>query len=339
MASKAWEMTSPDGTIYLTGRVMLDDGTTPVEPVTIECVCHGAPRVQGYTDQKGRFNFQIGQKAQGLPDATADSSGTPGATQLTNCDLRAVVAGFRSDNVSLAGRRLHDDPNVGTILLHRMATVEGAAISLTSLQAPKEARRAFEKALQDSRRNKSAEAAKEFRTAVDIYPQYAAAWYELGRIEEQGSDIAQARQSFASAIAADARFISPYLSMAELEAKAEHWAELANFTGALLRLDAVDYPAAYFYDATAHLNLGQIDTAEKSARAGEKLDTAHQYPQLERVLAMTLEHKKDYAGAAAHLRSYLRLAPDAEDAAQIKKELAELERPSDATGPARAARE
>jgi tetratricopeptide (TPR) repeat protein len=101
----------------------------------------------------------------------------------------------------------------------------------------------------------------------------------------------------------------------------------------------VDYPVAYLYDATAHLNLGQIDTAEKSARAGEKLDTAHQYPKLERVLAMTLERKNDYAGAAAYLRSYLMLAPDAEDAAQIKKELAELERLAGATGQARAAHE
>jgi tetratricopeptide (TPR) repeat protein len=339
MMSRAWAMNSPNGSIYLTGKVMLDDGTPPVGPVTIECVCNGAPRVQGYTDQKGRFNFQIGQRAGVMPDATEDSSGTQGTTQLTNCDLRALVAGFRSDSVSLGGRRLLDDPNVGTILLHRLANVEGAAISLTSLQAPKEARRAFDQALQDRRRNKPVEAGKELRKAVDIYPKYAAAWYELGRIEEQGADIAQAGKSFASAIAADPKFISPYLSMAELEAKAEDWAEVANFTSTLLRLDAVDYPAAYFYDATAHLNLGQIDTAEKSARAGEKLDTAHQYPKLERVLAMTLERKKDYAGAAAHLRSYLMLRPDAEDAAQIKNELAELQRLADATERARVAHE
>ena len=338
MLSRAWGMSSPNGSIYLTGKVMLEDGTPPVGPVPIECVCNGAARVQGYTDQKGRFNFQIGPKAGVMRDASEDSSDTTGTMQLANCDLRAVVAGFRSDTVSLEGRRLLDDPNVGTILLHRLANVEGTAISLTSLQAPKEARRAFDKALQD-RRNKPAEAAQELRKAVDIYPQYAAAWYELGRIEEQGADIAQARKSFASAIAADAKFISPYLSMAELEAKAENWAELANFTSTLLRLDAVDYPVAYLYDATAHLNLGQIDTAEKSARAGEKLDTAHQYPKLERVLAMTLERKNDYAGAAAYLRSYLMLAPDAEDAAQIKKELAELERLAGATGQARAAHE
>lgn len=351
---------SLNGNIYLTGNVMLDDGTPPPDPVTIERVCGGAPRAQAYTDKKGRFSFQIGQTAGVMQDASEESAGLPGANrpatsivsgigpqqqqqpnapdmQLANCDLRAVLAGFRSDSVTLGGRRLLDDPNVGTIVLHRLANVEGSAVSMTSLQAPKEARRAYDRALQDLRRNKLPEAGKELRKAVDIYPNYAAAWYELGRIQEQNQDIEQARKSFANAMAADAKFISPYLKLAELEAKAENWAELAGTTSRLLKLDAVDYPMAYFYNATANLNLSQINEAERSARAGEKLDTPHRYPRLEQVLAMILARKKDYAGAAAHLRSYLLLAPDAEDAARMKKELAELERLSGANEQAKAA--
>lgn len=338
---------------------MLDDGTPLSGPVTIERVCNGAPRVQGYTDQKGRFSFQIGQTSGIMQDASEDGPGLPGTSrpatsiasgvgaqqpqlpnvpdmQLANCDLRAVLAGFRSDTVSLGARRLLDDPNVGTIMLHRLANVEGSAVSMTSLQAPKEARRAYDRALQDLRRNKLPEAGKELRKAVDIYPNYAAAWYELGRIQEQNRDIEQARKSFAKAMAVDAKFISPYLKLAELEAKAEDWAELADTTNRLLKLDAVDYPMAYFYNATANLNLGQFDTAERSARAGEKLDTPHRFPRLEQVLAMSLARKKDYAGAAAHLRSYLLLAPDAEDAARMKKELADLERLSGANEQAKA---
>jgi hypothetical protein len=51
---------------------------------------------------------------------------------------------------------------------------------------------------------------------------------------------------------------------------------------------------------------------------------------------MILARKKDYAGAAAHLRSYLLLAPDAEDAGRMKKELADLERLSGANEQAKA---
>jgi hypothetical protein len=348
-----------NGGIYVIGNVMLDDGTPPPDPVTIERVCGGSPRAQAYTDRKGRFSFQIGQTSAVMQDASEDGSSLPGTSrpvtsiasgagpmpalanppnmQLDNCDLRAVLSGFRSDTVSLGGRHLLDDPNVGTIVLHRLANVEGSAVSVTSLQAPKAARQAYERALQDLRKNKLPEAGNELHKAVEIYPNYAAAWYELGRIQAQNDDIEQARKSFAHAVTADAKFISPYAQLAELEAKAENWAALADITGRLIKLDAVDYPMAYFYNATANLNLGRIDAAERSARDGAKLDTPHRFPKIEQVLAMILARKKDYTGAVAHMRNYLVLAPDAEDAARMKKELAELERFSGANEQAKAA--
>jgi tetratricopeptide (TPR) repeat protein len=349
---------SLNGSIYLIGNVLLDDGTPPPDPVTIERVCNGSPRAQAYTDRKGQFSFQVGQTSGVTQDASEDASGFPGAThsatsiasvasprqqqpdapdmQLANCDLRAVLSGFRSDTVSLGVRRLMDDPNVGTIVLHRLANVEGSAVSLTSLQAPKEARRAYDRALEFLRKNKLPEARKEFQRAVDLYPNFAVAWYELGRIQEQNQNLEQARKSFAKSMTADAKFISPYLKLAELEAQAENWAALADTTSRLLKLDAVDYPMAYYYDASANLKLGRFDAAEKSARAGIKLDTPHRYPRLEPLLATLLARKKDYAGAAAHLRTYLLLTPEAEDAARIKKELAELERLAGATQQAKA---
>lgn len=349
-----------NGSIYLTGNVMLDDGTPPPDPVTIERVCNGAPRAQGYTDAKGRFSFQIGQTAGVMQDASEEASGLPGTsntatglpsgvgpaqsqqpnapdTLLANCDLRAVLSGFRSDTVSLGLRRLMDDPSVGTIVLHRLANVEGSAISVTSLLAPKEARRMYNKALQYLRKDQEAEAGKALRKAVDIYPNYAAAWYELGRIQERDGGAEQALQSYANAISADAKFISPCLRVAEIRAKAGNWVELARITGRLLKLDAVDYPMAYVYNATANLNLGQLDDAEKSAAAGAKLDTPHRYPKLEQLLAAILARKSDYAEAAVHLRKYLAMAPDAADAGLMKKELGELERRSGASDQAKAA--
>ena len=50
---------------------------------------------------------------------------------MMNCELRASVAGFTSDTINLFNRRTADNPDVGTIVLHRIAGVEGASISLT----------------------------------------------------------------------------------------------------------------------------------------------------------------------------------------------------------------
>jgi tetratricopeptide (TPR) repeat protein len=294
----------------------------------------------------------MGQTAGILQDASEDGSNLPGDRRssgplssgtrstrlaggsdmrLAGCDLRASLPGFRSDTVSLTGRRLMDNPDVGTMVLHRLANVEGTVISVTSLQAPKDARKAYEKARQALQKNKLPEAEKELRKAVEIYPKYAAAWYELGRVQQQNKDIDGARQSYASALAADARFMSPYLQLGQLAAEARNWRELADTSDRVLKLDPVDYPVAYYYNAVANFNLSRTDVAERSAREGARIDTQHQYPRLDQLLAMVLARKKDYTGAVEHMRSYLELAPNAPDAAQMKKTLAEMERLSGAS--------
>jgi len=219
-----------------------------------------------------------------------------------------------------------DDPEVGTIVLHRLADVEGSVISVTSLQAPPDARKAYNKGYQALQKEKLAEASKHFQTAVDLYPKYAAAWYELGRIQEHNHDLEQARQSYTRSVAADAKFLSPNLQLAQLAANAQNWKELVDITDRLIKLDPVDYPVAYYHNAVANLNLARIDAAEKSAREGARLDKPHQYPKLEEVLAMALARKKAYADAGEHMRAYLLLAPGADDVLRAKAQLAEIER-------------
>src|SRR5579883_389238 len=66
---------TPPTPIFLTGQVMIDDGTAPTEPVVIERVCHGQPHAEGYTDSKGYFSIQLFQPNSGiLQDASEDTS-------------------------------------------------------------------------------------------------------------------------------------------------------------------------------------------------------------------------------------------------------------------------
>ena len=133
---------------------------------------------------------------------------------LLGCEIRAVLPGFRSEVVSLASRRSMDNPDVGTIILHRMGHVEGRIISGTSLNAPKDAKKAFEKGQDLVKKKKFDEAAKSFQKAVDLYPKYAAAWFELGRLQEAQNQPDEARKSYEQSTAADPRFISPHLALA-----------------------------------------------------------------------------------------------------------------------------
>ncbi len=335
--------------IFLSGKVMLDDGTAPAEPVLIERVCNGNPRPEGYTDSKGRFSFQLGQNSMLIPDASVSSasddpfssmgagggfnrgsaarggSGMGADMRLMGCELRASLPGYRSDVVNLAGRRVMDNPEVGTIILHRLGNVEGTTISITSMQAPKDAKKAFEKGSEANKKQKWADAQKNLEKAVALYPKYASAWYELGVAYQAQNNNDKAREAYGKALEADPRFIKPYLQLAFISQSERKWKEVLETTDRVVRLDPVDFPQVFMLNSIANLNLGNLDAAEKSAREADKLDTAHRMPKIQHVLGVVLANKGDFQGATERIRSYLQLAPNASDAEAVRKMLGDIE--------------
>lgn len=343
--------------IFLSGKVMMEDGGPPQETVTIERIClgrgSGMPIPEAYTDSKGRFSFQVGQRAGMMPDASMGNDsmngsnsgmGMPGAPglngrggvterDLTSCELRASLPGFRSTIVSLAGRRVLDNPDVGTIVLRRLAGVTGFTTSSTSLLAPKDAKKAFEKAMNAMKKNKLPDAQKEFETATNLHPRYAEAWYELGRLREVQKDEEGARASYQKALAADDKFVSPYLAIAGLEARGNKWPEVKTLTEKVIQLNRYDFPIAYFYGAVANYNLRDNENAEKLCKAGIEADQFHRIPKMAHLLGMILADKQDYSAASEQLKSYLKFAPKAPDIDAVKKQLADLEGRVAATTP------
>ncbi|MFN7921759.1 MAG: tetratricopeptide repeat protein [Bryobacteraceae bacterium] len=340
--------------IFLSGKVMMEDGTPPPEPVVIERICNGNPRPEGYTDSKGRFSFSLGQNTHMMADASVSSNGdvfdqTPGIggsrqttglgspmggmggrqiteRDLMGCDIRAALPGYRSDTVSLAGRRSLDNPDVGTIILRRLAGVEGFATSMTTLQAPKEAKKAFEKSRELAKKNKTAEAQKELEKAVAAYPNYALAWFTLGEMYRSNKNNAEAKNAYEQALKADRRYTNPYLPLAQLAAAENKWEDAADISGRLLKLNPIEYPFGHYINSIANYNLQKYDDAEKSAREVVKLDTRHQMPKAQHILGILLAMKDDYQGAVENIKGYLQFAPDAQDAEQVRKQLADFEK-------------
>jgi superkiller protein 3 len=247
-----------------------------------------------------------------------------------NCELRAKLAGYRSQTVSLAMRRPLDDPNVGVILLHRLTPNEGGTVSAISLAAPKDARKAYEKGLDAIKKKKAADAVKNFQKAVEIYPKYATAWYDLGRVQSQQGHAEEAKQSFEKVIEADPKYVNPYLDLSMIAAKSQNWQEVADLTAKMVKLDPFSFPQAFFFNSVANYNLKNIDVAEKSAREAARLDTRHLYPKSSHLLGVILAQRNDFPGAAEEFRNYLKFAKDAPDVETVKKQLEEVEKLSGA---------
>ena len=322
-ASSARPSTDPPRPIFLSGRVVLEDGTPPPDLVEIERVCDGVSRPEGYTDSKGRFSIQLGQSTLAFADATLGASGT--TRDLGDCVLRASLGGYRSDEASLAGRRTLDAPDVGTLILHRYAHGEGDTVSFTSLAVPKEAVKAMQRGRAAARKEKWDEARKQFEDAVRIDPKFASAWCELGRTLENLQDQSGAWNAYQRAIASDGRFIPPYVQIATLELKRSHWAAAIETADRVVKLDPVNFPGIYIYRSIAEFSLRNLEAAEKSVRQALDLDTNHRFPVANHVLGLILAQRGDLSGAAAHLKAYLRLAPNSSDAPSAKQQLARIE--------------
>ena len=336
--------------VFLSGAVIMDDGTLPPEPVLIRRTCGSTTHAEGYTDSRGQFSFELGRRNGAIQDSSSNDSGgdglrttTPqnagGATannpngsrgaserDLTGCELQAVLAGFRSEVVNLGLRKSLDNPDVGTLVLHRLGHVDGFTVSVTTSMAPKDARKAFEKAESAIRKQKWEEAIKNLQNAVELYPKFALAWYHLGKVQEARNQFLEARNSFQEALRADTKFVSPYENLTGLLIREQKWEQAVDLSGRMLRMNGIDFPQVWLYNAFANYKLLRFDASEKSVRDGLKIDFDHHVPQLEHLFGILLARKGDYAEAAVHLRWYIAHPTDAVSGDAVKKELAEVER-------------
>jgi len=326
--------------IYLSGSVRLADGTIPPDRVVIERVCKGVVRPEAYTDSRGNFSFQLGARNSGVfydasvggIDPLSSSTDARGLGpqrisegEITGCEIRANLAGFQSDSIVLGFRRSLDDPEIGTIRLRPLANVEGYTFSVTTAQAPKDARKAYEKGLELLNKRKWAEAERELTKAVGSYPKYAEAWHELGRAYQQQKKLDDAVHAYGEAINVDPKFIKPYGQLAVLAAYEQKWDNVVQYTSQMLKLNPFVAPDFYFYSALANYNLQNISVAEGQAREAAKRDTQHRVPKINHLLGIILAEKHDYSGAAENMRIYLKFSPNASDADSVRQLLADVE--------------
>jgi len=350
------EPTQPTALVmYLRGRVATDDGTAVPSDMLIERICNNRVRQQLYASLNGDFSMQLGSRADTFLDASASGEPTSQAgaagkdpvtgisrRELRNCELRASAFGFRYGVISLVDLdTFGGSVDVGVILVQRSTKIKGATLSATPYKAPGDARKAYERGLQAERNGKLADAHKYFETAVEIYPKFLNAWFQLGTVLQKEHQNDAARTAYTQATTIDARFLPPYLSLALLAYEAENWPEVLKLTGHLLDLDPLNqaavsgyvldldplnYAEAYFFNAVANYRLNKIEAAEKSALTAEHVDLRTHFPELHLLLAEIFARRHDYVTAISEMQKYLQLAPHAKNADQVREQLAKLQK-------------
>jgi hypothetical protein len=319
--------------LYLSGRVVLEDGWPPEARVDILTTCNGRPYVLAHTDRMGLFSFRFGPASN---QTAQDASVTEGlCNQLKfHCSVGnptlqdpmgspSYTAGTQTTTTDSPQPPAQSSDGAFTRcdIQAKLPGYQSASISLAN-RKPMDGPDLGTIILH---RLTPVEGQLVSVTALAA-PKGARKAFEKGRRAVNANRLEDARKDFETAIRADPKYLDPYLQLAALQAVAGQWPEVVATTGAALHLDPNDYPQAYYLNALANFNIRNTDAAETSAREAERLDPGRQFPRSWLVLGRILEVRRQFVEAAAQMREYLKLAPRAPDAAAVRARLAEIEK-------------
>lgn len=187
---------------------------------------------------------------------------------------------------------------------------------------PAEARARYTKALEASAAGDHKRAVKELKAALELHPRFPLALNELGAQQMRLGQLDEAAEAFDAAVklAPDEPVLR--INYGILLVRRKKYAEAETQLARAVALDEKN-TAARLHRGHALIRLGRGAEAEAELRAAVKLGgpaaaLAHRY------LGALYVERGDDARAIAALEEYLRLAPDAADAAQVRAVLAGL---------------
>ncbi|HZU24890.1 MAG TPA: hypothetical protein VFA04_05180 [Bryobacteraceae bacterium] len=294
----------------VTGQVTLEDGSPPNELVEIYGGCNGARVFVAVADSKGHFTVNpalFGNAAAGA-----------------HCSLQAVLDGYRSQPKDITGINEKSGMKLGKVVLQPFSPAAKGLASTADTQASKGQRNEYRKALDEAAKQHWSKAIASLARITAECPAYASAWLTLGVLQQSNGDSAGAERSFTQAMRADANFALPFIRAAALEAAQGDWQHSLDHSQRAVDLDPAAFPNAWALAALANMALQHPEAAERSARAGLRLDADRQYPELEFALGTVLYGKDDITGAASHLASYIQESPQGPNAAAARNQLAQL---------------
>ncbi len=339
--------------LFLSGKVIMDDGRKPGQQVRVELICQGTVMRQEYAASNGTFSMELNRGTQdtlqpldasvsstgyanvgggfdaGLGGNTGlnqDSLGQGRSQNLSSCEVQAQLAGYESDVISLGPRRALDNPDIGVIVLHSLDDRPGGTISLKTLAAPKDARKAYENAGKELIKEKPnlKKATKELEKAVKIYDEFAAAWFMLGEVRVVNQDRSGATEAFERAVAADSDYANPRVSLSLIALEEERWEEAAQLADEALEINP-DIIKAHYYRAVANSSLGRVDVAEESALRVQNSNDVQYYPLVHYVLGWIMSQRGDFDSAADQFRHFMEIQPEARLVERLREQLADWE--------------
>jgi len=269
------------------------------------------------------------------PVATA-ITGDGGAVEFTNLrtgNYHVVVSGdgierTESGTFELDARKMTQSQD---IYVHPQQSAAqngdgagGPMVSALDLKVPPDASKEFKKGNDAIAHEDWKKAEEHFNRAVEIYPQYAAAFTNLAVVYGRLSDAENERAMLQKAIAVNDHFAPAYFNLAVLSIRQKSYAEAESL---LLKADQLDPTNAKSLMLLAETQLFGQQYGAAIATAQRVHSLPHQNLALVHVIAAhAYEHQNHLNEAAAELQVFLKEEPQGPRADLARDELKAVQR-------------
>jgi tetratricopeptide (TPR) repeat protein len=207
--------------------------------------------------------------------------------------------------------------------LNKVKEIAALAPALTDAQAPKTARKEYEKGSRALAARQFDEARTHLEKALSEFPCYARAQTDLAVVLTERRDLQGAEAALRKAMECDPGFPDAYTQLGQLLNAEKKFAESADLLQDGLRRS----PGAwqfYYQLATAHYGLKQYSQAEEEYLKVQSLNP-NAPAELHVKLADVYFKENAYDKAYAEMQAYLRAEPDGRFAAKIKGIMRQME--------------
>lgn len=193
-------------------------------------------------------------------------------------------------------------------------------VSATELAIPAKATNEFRDAQKDLSHQDVPSAVKRLEHAVELAPQFSAAWNNLGTIAYQSAKYDRAEECFREALAQDPKSYEPLVNLGGVLVTVHKLDEAMTYNLQAV-LTRPNDPLANSQLGMTYFLLKHYDLAAKYLEHTRQLDPAHfTYPQL--LLSEIRFRQGDRGAAAAVLEDFLTRHPDFPQADKIRETIA-----------------
>lgn len=286
------------------GRVILESGAFVSEALRVTLSNARGTQALIYTDNQGRFDIPGLSPANYLLEVEGDSSRFETARE----DIEVRRGSLTVITVTLKEKSSpRSDKPKGKV----------TSVAELSNHAPPRARREFERAAALAREEKAVEAIKHLRKAIEIFPDFMMAHNDLGALLMEQGHLEEAIAEFKRALEIDPKAFNAQLNLGIAFVRQQRFADAVDVLRKATALDSTS-AATRLYLGIALKGINDLDNAERELRAAYELGGAAYAEALFRLGDLYMSRGERVLARQA-FEAYLRVAPQAENAAQARQ--------------------